>query len=94
MTGVPRIEFRESAGWDSFEHLLGEDSQQLPADVQRLEYRAVFVAALRDEVFLELRQEFQIEQVVRRQRLLSYDGFHGLHVFSDGVTSVLENNYY
>lgn len=93
MTGVPWVEFRESAGWDSLEHFLGENSQQLPANVQWFKHRAVLVAALRDEVLLEFRQELQIEQIVWRQRFLSYDGFHCLHVFSDGVTSVLENTH-
>lgn len=91
MTGVSRIEFRESAGWDSLKHLLGEDSQKLPANVQRLEDRAVFVAALRDEVLLKLRQELQIQQIVRRQRLFSHDGFHRLDIFPNSITCVLKN---
>lgn len=93
MTGISRIEFREGAGWDSFKHLLGEDSQKLPADIQRLEDRAVFVAALRDEVLLKLWKEFQVQQIVRRQRLLSYDGFHRLDVFSNGVTRILKDMF-
>lgn len=91
MTGVSRIEFRKCASWDSLKHFLGEDSQKLPADVQRLEDRAVFVATLRDEVLLKLRQEFQVQQIVRRQRLFSHDGFHRLDVFSNSVTCVLKN---
>lgn len=91
MTGVSRIKFREGAGWDSLKHLLGEDSQKLPADVQRLEDRAIFVAALRDEVLLKLGQEFQVKQIVRRQRFFSYDGFHRLDVFSNGVTCILKD---
>jgi len=55
MTGISRIEFREGAGWDSLKHLLGEDSQKLPANVQRFKDRAIFVAALRDKIFLKLR---------------------------------------
>lgn len=55
MTGISWIEFRESAGRNSLEHLLREDSQKLPADIQRLEYRAILVATLRDEVLLEFR---------------------------------------
>jgi len=27
MSGIPGIEFGQSCGWDSFQHLLGEDSQ-------------------------------------------------------------------
>lgn len=89
MTGIPRIKFCESAGRNSLKHFLGEDSQKLPADVQRFEHRAIFVAALRDKVFLELWQEFQVQQIVRCQRFLSHDSFHSLHVFSNGITRVL-----
>jgi len=61
MSRISRIEFCESAGWDSLKHFFGEDSQKLPANIQRLEDRAVFVTALRDEVFLKLRQKFQVQ---------------------------------
>lgn len=91
MTGISRIEFRESAGWNSLKHLLGEDSQKLPADVQRLEDGTIFVAALRDKVLLKLRQEFQVQQIIRCQCLFSYDSFHRLDVFSNGVTRILKN---
>lgn len=33
----------ENTLWDSLEHLLGEDSQQLPANVKRLEHSAVLI---------------------------------------------------
>jgi len=93
MTRISRIEFRESAGWDSLKHLLGEDSQKLPTNVQRLKDCAIFVAALRDEVLLKLWQEFQVQQIVRRQRLFSHDSFHCLNVFSNGVTCVLKDTF-
>jgi hypothetical protein len=38
MTRVTGIEFSQDWGGDSLQHLLREDSQQLPANVQRLEY--------------------------------------------------------
>lgn len=44
---------------------------------------------LRDKVLLELGEELQVEQVVGRQRLLTHDGLHRLHVLADGVTRVL-----
>lgn len=34
MARISRVEFRESAGRDSLKHLLGEDSQELPTDIQ------------------------------------------------------------
>lgn len=42
-----------------------------------------------DEVLLELLQEFQIEQVLRSERLLPHHCLHGLHVFPDGIASIL-----
>lgn len=54
MTGISGIELRESWGGDTLQHFLGEYPKQLPADVQRLEYRAVLVVALWDKVLLEL----------------------------------------
>lgn len=89
VTRVPRIELRQSGRGDTFQHLLGEDTQQLPADVQRFVDGTVFVVALRYEVLLELGEEFQIEEIVRREGLLTYDSLHGLHVFANGVASVL-----
>lgn len=43
---VPGIELREDWSRDTFKHLLGEDTEQLPADVQRFEYGAVLVVTL------------------------------------------------
>lgn len=34
---VPRVELCKGGGWDPLQHLLGEDPQKLPANVQRLE---------------------------------------------------------
>lgn len=64
MAGISRIEFREHRRWNTLQHLLGEDSQQLPTDVERLVYAAVFVVALCDEILFEFRQEFQVEEIV------------------------------
>lgn len=41
--GIPRVELGQRALGDPLEHLLGEDPEQLPADVQGLEHRAVLV---------------------------------------------------
>ena len=89
LAGVAWVELGQSAGRDALEHLLGEDTQQLPADVERLEDGAVLVVALRDEVLLELGEELEVEQVVGRQRLLAHHGLHRLHVLADGVARVL-----
>lgn len=49
---LARIELLQGRVGDSLEHLLREDTQQLPADVERLEDRAVLGVALwREEVF-------------------------------------------
>ena len=89
LASIARIEFGQSAGRNAFQHLLGEDAQQLPANVERLEDGAVLVVALRDKVLLELGQKLQIEQIVRSESFFADDGLHGLHVFADSVTGVL-----
>lgn len=88
VTRVPGIELREGGGRDTFKHLLGEDTEQLPADVQGFENCAILVVTLRDEVLLELGEELEVQQVVGRERLLTDDGLHRLHVLADGVASV------
>lgn len=44
LPAVAGVKLLEQSLGDSLEHLLGEDAQQLPANVQRLEYGPVFVA--------------------------------------------------
>ncbi len=51
---VPRVELGQSRGRNSLQHLLGEDPEELPADVERLEHRPVLVVALSDKILLEL----------------------------------------
>lgn len=43
---VTWVEFGQDRGGNSLQHLLGEDTQQLPANVQRLEHGAVLVVTL------------------------------------------------
>uniref|UniRef100_A0A2M4D215 Putative secreted protein n=1 Tax=Anopheles darlingi TaxID=43151 RepID=A0A2M4D215_ANODA len=88
VTGVARVELGQNRGRDTLEHLLREDTQQLPADVERFEHGTVLVVALRDEVLLELGQELQVQQIVGRQGFLTDHSLHGLHVLTDGVASV------
>lgn len=90
MARVSWVEFRERGGGYTLQHLLGEDTEQLPTDVQRFEHCAVLVVTLRDEVLLELRQELQIQQVVGCQGFLTHYGLHGLHVLTNGVASILK----
>ena len=35
MSGISGVELSEGGGWDTLQHLLGEDTEQLPANVQR-----------------------------------------------------------
>lgn len=90
MTRISRIELSECGCRNSFEHLLGEDTKKLPADVKRFEHRAVFVRTLRDEVFLKLGKELEVEQVIRCQSFFTDNSLHSLDVFSDGVAGVLK----
>lgn len=46
--GIPRVELGQGALGDPLEHLLGEDPEELPADVQRLVHCAVLVGPCRD----------------------------------------------
>lgn len=89
MARISGVELGEYRGGYALQHLLREDTQQLPADVERLEYGAVLVVALRDEVLLELAQEFQVEEIVGRQGLFTDDRLHCLHVLTDRITGVL-----
>lgn len=94
VAGIPGIELCQNGGRDTLQHLLGENAEQLPADVQRFVYWTVLVVTLRDEVLFEFRQELQVQEVIGRQRLLTYYGLHGLHVLSNGVASVLQTFYF
>jgi hypothetical protein len=88
LSRVSGVELGEHVGRNSLQHLLGEDTQQLPANVQRLEDGTVLVVALGDEVLLELAEELEVEQVVGGERLLADHSLHGLHVLADGVARV------
>lgn len=46
--GIPRVELGQRALGDPLEHLLGEDPEELPADVQGLVHGAVLVGPCRD----------------------------------------------
>lgn len=41
------VVFGQGFGGDTLEHLLGEDAQQLPANVERLEHGTILVVALK-----------------------------------------------
>ena len=39
MSGIPGVELGQGGRWNTFQHLFGENSEELPADVQRLKDR-------------------------------------------------------
>ena len=39
MPGIPGIELGQGRSWNTFQHLFGENSEELPPDVQRLKDR-------------------------------------------------------
>jgi len=59
--GVPGVELSQDGGRNPLQHLLGEDPEQLPPDVEGLEDCAVLIVTLGNEVLLELAQELQVE---------------------------------
>ncbi len=91
-TGVPRVVLLERRLGDAVELLLGEDAEELPAEVEALEDGALLVGALSDELALELAEELEVEMVVGGERLLADDGLHRLHVLPDRVARVLHTN--
>ena len=44
---VPGVELSQGGCGDTLQHLLGEDTQQLPADVKRLKDSTVLIVALK-----------------------------------------------
>lgn len=116
---LPGVKLRQGALRNPLQHLLGEDSEQLPADVKSfihcpviirtyercrirtlglprdtfcrvIHHTDVDVLTLRNEVFLKLLEELEVEQVIRGEGLFSDHSLHGLHILTDGITRVLE----
>lgn len=90
MTRISGIKFGEGGSGDTFQHFFGENTQQLPTDVEGFEYGPVFVVSLRDKVLFELGEELQVKKIVRCQRFFTYYSFHGLDVLTDSVASILK----
>ncbi len=88
MPGVPWVVLGQNVGRDTLQHLLGEDSKQLPANVERLENSAILITSLSDEVLLKLGQELQIQEIIWGQGLLSHDSLHGLDILTNSITSI------
>jgi len=88
MSGISGVELSEGGGWDTLQHLLGEDTEQLPANVQRFKYGPVLVAALCDEGLLKLGEELQVEKIIRGKSLLTNNSLHGLHILTNGITGI------
>ena len=53
-TRVSRVEFSKHVGGDTLQHFLGEDTQQLPSNIQRFKHCAVLIITLWNEVLLKL----------------------------------------
>lgn len=85
---VSGVELGQCGGWDTLQHLLGEDTQQLPANVQGFKDGAFHVRALRDEGLLKLGQELQVEQVISCESLFTHHGLHGLQILGNGIASI------
>lgn len=88
MPGISWVELCQCAGGNPLQHLFGEDPEQLPTDIQRLEDGPILVIALGNEIFLELGQELEVEQIVRGKSFLTNHSFHGLDVLPDGVAGI------
>merc|ERR1712224_931888 len=70
------------------EHVLREETQQLPRDVEAGEDVTLLVRSLRQEARLELVDELQVQVVILVQRLLADDGLRRARVDADGVVGV------
>jgi len=88
MTRVTWVELCQDRSWDPLQHLLGEDPEQLPADVKRLKDSTVLIVALCNEVLLELAKELEVEQVIWGESLLADHRLRGLDVLANGVAGV------
>merc|ERR1719379_1172728 len=75
-------------GRDLLEHVLREETEQLPRNVQGGEDVALLVGALRQEAALELVDELEVEVVVLVEGLLADHRLHGARVHADGVVRV------
>eukprot|EP00050_Salpingoeca_kvevrii_P005899 m.286285 g.286285 ORF g.286285 m.286285 type:complete len:410 (+) comp11542_c0_seq1:188-1417(+) len=85
---LARIELGERLVVDALEHLLGEEAEQLPANVERLEHGAVLIWALVDELLLKLLEELEVQEILRAEGLLTDDGLHGLHILANGIACI------
>ena len=50
----------------------------------------MMMITLGNEILLKLLQELQIQQIFRGQSFFSYNSLHGLYIFTDSVTGVLQ----
>jgi len=88
MPGISGIKLGQGGGRNPLQHFLGEDPQQLPSNVKRLEDSPVFITSLSNEVLLKLAQEFKIQEIIRCKGFLSYHSLHGLDILTNSIASV------
>eukprot|EP00965_Chrysotila_dentata_P073281 2420560-Pleurochrysis_carterae.AAC.5 len=75
-------------GWEWVESRWSRVFVRAPGNLEGLEDGTVLVGALVDELALELVEEFEVEVVLLRERLLADDGLHRHHVLANGVVGV------
>ena len=85
---TPLVVLVEDLGGDTVEQLLGEDTEQGPRKVERLEDSTGLVRTLGNERALELLKEFEGQFVFRGQGLLTDDSLHGGSVTTNSVLGV------
>ena len=73
---------------DLLEKFIGEQSKQLPAEVERVEDVTSIVGALSEEFVLELVQEFKEQLIILCQGFLTDDGLHGQSVLALSVEGI------
>jgi hypothetical protein len=73
VTRVTGVKLCQDRSWDPLQHLLGEDPEQLPADVKRLKDSTVLIVALCNEVLLELSKDVQAMKAVVGEEALTPD---------------------
>jgi hypothetical protein len=88
LSSAPLVVLVEHLGGDAVEELLGEDTEQGPGKVKRLEDGTGLVRALSNERTLEFLEELERKLVFRGQSLLTDDCLHSGGVTTNGVLCV------
>lgn len=78
-------------GRDLSQGSLGEDSQQIPGNIQTLEDVSDVIRALGHEAVFELVEELEVELVFGGKSLFSDNCLHSLGILADSVVGVKLN---